>query len=108
MLRISWTWHVRTKEALKKTETKRTRVHRNSSYHFLILRQIMRKESQENLTVKGHTESENDKEKQRVIYLRSLGKLMSEELGGTVKRQTLLIAAKDRKSWRVMIAHVIN
>lgn len=56
ILRVSWTEHVSDEEALSKMEKKMRLIHRIRKGQLQFLGKRLRKESFENLTLKGHTE----------------------------------------------------
>lgn len=68
---------------------------------------IIRKEGSENFTYIEYSEGKRGQRKTMIILL-SLCKWMArQELEEIVRRLTLIKPTKDRKWWRVMIAHIL-
>ena len=72
---------------------------------------VMRKEGLDNLAIKGRIDGTRSGGRSGLLNLESFSKWIAEGIpgrAGKMKKQDLLKATRDRKSWRTMIATVLK
>ena len=82
----------------------------SSNSRFEFLGHVMRKEGLEELMLIGRVNGKRSRGRQRLTYLESLSKWMTEQVDETEKLQVarlkILRTAKDRELWRTMVVNV--
>ena len=110
MMKISWVNHVTNEEVLRRAGTERKIMKAIRKRQIEFLGHVMRKEGLEELMLTGRVNGKRSRERQRLTYLESLSKWMTEQVDETKKLQVarlkILRTAKDRELWRTMVVNV--
>ena len=110
MMKISWVDHVTNEEVLRRAGTERKIMKTIRKRQIEFLGHVMRKEGLEELMLTGRVNGKRSRGRQRLTYLESLSKWMTEQVDETEKMQVarlkILRTAKDRELWRTMVVNV--
>ena len=110
MMKISWVDHITNEEVLRRAGTERKIMKTIRKRQIEFLGHVMRKEGLEELMLTGRVNGKRSRGRQRLTYLESLSKWMTEQVDETEKLQVarlkILRTAKDRELWRTMVVNV--
>ena len=112
MMKISWVDHVTNEEVSRKAGTERKIMKTIRKRLIEFLGHVTRKEGLEELMLTGRVNVKRSRGRQRLTYLESLSKWMTEQVDEKEKpevaRLKILRTAKDRELWKSMVANILR